>query len=196
MEATMGFFDKAKEAADRAQERRVIGPILSPEEIANAMHDEAPDDAKAKKPTARGADPKKPEKAAAEAHAVKSDAKPRQERAVSEANTTPKTAFLGSDLHFEGTLRTKRDIRIDGHTVGRIEAKNGCVAIGPGGKVESAVEARNLVVAGSLHGNVKISGKVVVRGTGRMRGELETPSLVLEEGAVVEGKVQMGKPAH
>ena len=193
----MGFFDKAKEAADRAQERRVIGPMLSPEEIANAMHDEVPDGAKAKekKPAARSADTAKPEKAEPEMRTVKSDVKPREERAESDPKTTPKTAFLGSDMHFEGTIRAKRDIRIDGHTVGRIEAKDGCLAIGPDGKVESEVEARNLVVAGSLQGDVKISGKVVVRGTGRMRGALETPSLVLEEGALVEGKVQMGKGA-
>ena len=103
----------------------------------------------------------------------------------------PKTTFLGNGVRFEGDIRTRGDLKINGQMQGRIHSREGVVVLGADAKIKAKVALRDFVVAGSFEGTVESARKIEVRSTGRLHGDLCTRRLLLEEGAIVEGKVHM-----
>lgn len=93
---------------------------------------------------------------------------------------------IGTETSFTGTLRASGSIRIDGQVNGEIVSK-GDVIVGESGRVEATVEGRNIVVAGTIHGNVGASGRLEIAATGKLYGDLSASSLVIDEGAVFHG---------
>ncbi len=99
-------------------------------------------------------------------------------------------SVLGPGFHWEGTLRGKGRIRLEGHFEGLIRVQ-GEVIVGPQGRVVvEEVEALTLVVAGLLQGPVKAQ-RVVLKQTGRLHGDVVTTSLEAEAGGFLKGRVQM-----
>jgi cytoskeletal protein CcmA (bactofilin family) len=102
------------------------------------------------------------------------------------------TAFIDQGSEFEGKLSFKDTVRIDGRFRGEISSENTLI-VGESGEIEASINSRTVAVSGTVVGDVKASLKVVVHKTGRVEGNIETGSLVVEEGAVIEGQVKMGK---
>jgi cytoskeletal protein CcmA (bactofilin family) len=186
MEAKMGFLEKAKEAADVSQKKRLIGPKMSPEEIAKSLHEQerAPANPEAKsRPEAE-----KPTRPALEAV----EEKPEMNETAPVQDTDPRPYRLGSAASFEGELRIDHDIEIDGRIKGTLDVSRGQLTLGENARVEADVTSHDLELGGEIVGNVKAMKTVRVLSTGRLRGELETPSLMLEKGALIEGKIRRG----
>lgn len=104
------------------------------------------------------------------------------------------TAFIDQGSEFEGKLSFKDTVRIDGRFRGEISSENTLI-VGESGEIEAAIRSRNVVVSGGVVGNVSASAKVVLHKTARINGDVETDCLVVEEGAVLNGQVKMGKGA-
>ena len=102
------------------------------------------------------------------------------------------TAFIDQGSEFEGKLSFKDTVRIDGRFSGEITSENTLI-VGESGEIEANIKSRTVAVSGTVSGNVSASAKVVVHKTGRIEGDIETGSLVIEEGAVINGSIQMGK---
>ncbi len=102
------------------------------------------------------------------------------------------TAFIDQGSEFEGKLTFKETVRIDGRFTGEISSENTLV-VGESGDVEANIVSMNVVISGSVHGDVNASRQVLVHKTGRLQGNVKTPSLVMEEGAVLNGNIVMGK---
>ncbi len=102
------------------------------------------------------------------------------------------TAFIDQGSEFEGKLSFKDTVRIDGRFRGEIASENTLI-VGESGEIEASIRSRTVAVSGTVIGDVTATAKVVVHKTGRIEGDIETAVLVLEEGAVVEGHVKMGK---
>jgi cytoskeletal protein CcmA (bactofilin family) len=102
------------------------------------------------------------------------------------------TAFIDQGSEFEGKLSFKDTVRIDGRFRGEISSENTLI-VGESGEIEAAIRSRNVVVSGSVVGNVTASAKVVLHKTARIEGDIETGCLVIEEGAALNGQVKMGK---
>lgn len=92
---------------------------------------------------------------------------------------------------FDGSYTTARDIRIEGKASGAISSA-GSVLIAEGAVVAASVEAENILVSGDLTGDVRCRGRLHVTSTGRLRGTVSTAILVIDEGAVYEGELDMG----
>ena len=92
---------------------------------------------------------------------------------------------------FEGSFATSRDIRIEGKASGTISSA-GTVVIAEGASVTATIEAEHLIVSGDLMGEVRCRGRLQVSPTGRLRGKVSTAILVIDEGAVYEGELDMG----
>lgn len=103
-------------------------------------------------------------------------------------------AFLGNGAEFEGLLCFDGTVRIDGLFKGEIQT-NDCLIIGDTGKVEAEIQVGHLVVMGKLTGNVKAGHKVEIASTGHVHGDLISPILVIQEGAVLEGNIKMDSGA-
>ncbi len=100
--------------------------------------------------------------------------------------------FSVIDRHsqFDGVFTAKRDLRIEGEVKGTIECQ-GTLFIAQGAVVAAHVEAENITVAGDLSGEVACRGRLQIMPSGRLRGKVQTRSLVVNEGAYYEGDVEM-----
>ena len=101
------------------------------------------------------------------------------------------TAFIDQGSEFEGKLSFKDTARIDGNFRGEIASENTLI-IGESGMVCACIRAKTIAVSGTVEGDVIAATKVVLHKTARLRGNVETPILVIEEGAILQGKVKMG----
>lgn len=99
-------------------------------------------------------------------------------------------AFLGSGTTYQGRLNFQGSVRIDGNFTGEI-ASEGTLVIGKDANVQGQMDVGQLVLSGRVQGEVQAAKKVVLHKTAVFVGRLTTPSLVIEEGAVVEGEVTM-----
>ena len=101
------------------------------------------------------------------------------------------SGMIGEDLQFEGILRGKGLVRIDGKVDGDRDLA-GDVHIGETGIVKvNEIRANEVIVAGRLEGNVNISGKLELSKTGIVIGEIGSKLLYLEEGGKISGKIDM-----
>lgn len=89
-----------------------------------------------------------------------------------------------------GQVNPKEDLRIDGAVVGDICSEK-TVIIGPSGEVRGNISAAFLDLYGYLYGNAGITGRTILRRSGFLHGNLDTPELEVEAGARFEGWSQM-----
>ena len=108
------------------------------------------------------------------------------------------TAFIDQGSEFEGKLSFRDTVRIDGKFCGEITSENTLI-VGESGEIEADIYSKTVSISGTVAGNVTAENKVVLHKTALITGNIETPSLVVEEGATVNGQINMtgtpGKPA-
>jgi len=98
--------------------------------------------------------------------------------------------LIGEGSVFEGKIKSKASLRIEGQLVGDIETE-GDVTIGESGKAQSNIHARNVIIAGTVRGNVTARGTLTLTGTGQLYGNTSAGSLIISEGAVFQGTSKM-----
>lgn len=98
--------------------------------------------------------------------------------------------IIGASTSFKGDLNSEGAIRIDGGYEGSVETK-GDVIIGEKGKAKATINARHILVAGELKGDIKCFGKLEINCTGKLIGDIDVESIVIEEGAVFKGNCTM-----
>jgi cytoskeletal protein CcmA (bactofilin family) len=101
-------------------------------------------------------------------------------------------AFLGAGTNYQGRLTFQGAVRIDGNFHGEVESE-GTLVIGKDAKVQGQIKVGQLVLSGKLEGEIEAGAKVVLHKTADLQGNLKTPVLMVEEGAILEGRVNMGK---
>jgi cytoskeletal protein CcmA (bactofilin family) len=99
-------------------------------------------------------------------------------------------ALLGRGSEFEGKLTFEGTVRIDGKFTGTI-VTNDVLVVGEGAKVNAEVTCGTVIVHGEINGNVKAKTAVELHHPARMRGNIETPSLMIEKGVIFEGQTKM-----
>ncbi len=98
--------------------------------------------------------------------------------------------LLGKGTEFEGKLIFEGTLRIDGKFKGEVITQ-GILAIGEGALVHAEIEADTIIVRGEVHGNLKATKKIEIKGNGKILGNINTPSLIIEAGVIFEGSCQM-----
>ena len=100
------------------------------------------------------------------------------------------TAFIDQGSEFEGKLSFRDTVRIDGKFRGEIASENSLI-VGESGEIDAEIHSKTVSISGTVHGNVIAQEKVVLHKTAQVNGDIEAPSLVVEEGAKVSGKITM-----
>ena len=100
------------------------------------------------------------------------------------------TAFIDQGSEFSGKLSFKDTVRIDGCFRGEITSQNTLV-VGETGEIMAIVRSRNVIVSGTVTGNVFATEKIVLHKTARVEGDIEAGSVAIEEGAILNGKITM-----
>ncbi|MBE7412805.1 MAG: polymer-forming cytoskeletal protein [Leptospiraceae bacterium] len=96
-------------------------------------------------------------------------------------------SIIGEGASFTGEFRLSGLIRIDGNFKGLI-VTDGKVLIGKTGFVDTDIKARVIVAGGEITGNIYASERVILLSTCRLRGDVVTPRLIIEEGVNFQGK--------
>jgi cytoskeletal protein CcmA (bactofilin family) len=101
------------------------------------------------------------------------------------------TAVLGKSVIVKGQILSREDLTIDGEVEGTVELQEHRLTIGPNGKVRASVKARELVVLGTIHGNVETSDKIDIRKEAKLVGDIKTARIVIEDGAYFKGNIDI-----
>ncbi|MBW2244730.1 MAG: polymer-forming cytoskeletal protein [Deltaproteobacteria bacterium] len=104
-------------------------------------------------------------------------------------------ANIGKSITIKGDLTGNEDLQIDGTVEGRIDLPNNQLTIGADGEVKAEVTAKAVTVIGHVTGNLTATDKIEVEGAGIVDGDVRAPRLIIQEGAVLNGAVEMGHKA-
>jgi cytoskeletal protein CcmA (bactofilin family) len=100
---------------------------------------------------------------------------------------------IGESDHFEGKLMSRQGVRILGAFSGSIESDT-YIRMADSSTVAADVTADEVVVAGRYEGNLVARGRLEIAATGHIRGDIETPRLMLHEGGFIDGGLHMTRP--
>jgi cytoskeletal protein CcmA (bactofilin family) len=100
------------------------------------------------------------------------------------------TAFIDQGSEFEGKLSFRDTVRIDGRFSGEIASENTLI-VGESGEIEATIRSNTVAISGRVTGNVIAQKKVMLHKSAVVDGNIETPSLVVEDGAVINGTLKM-----
>ncbi len=102
------------------------------------------------------------------------------------------TALLGAGTEYNGQLTFTGTVRVDGRFSGNITSE-GKLILGKEAKVEGTITVGELVVHGYLQGDVRVTRRTILHQTAQIFGTISTALLVMEEGAILQGELQMKK---
>lgn len=111
-------------------------------------------------------------------------------RTESPAKSAQIESVLGKGFQVKGTIKSKGTLRIDGACEGSIEGEAD-VIVGESALVTSEIRAKNVTVAGTVTGNITVSGRLEILQTGKVRGDVKVGTLVIAEGALFQGNCIM-----
>jgi cytoskeletal protein CcmA (bactofilin family) len=101
------------------------------------------------------------------------------------------TTVIAQDATWKGDISSEGTVHVHGRFEGAIRARNDVFVAG-GSDVNATISATNVIVAGLLKGTVRSSARFEVLPTGRVTGDVQAPTLVVHEGAIVAGQLRMG----
>jgi cytoskeletal protein CcmA (bactofilin family) len=129
-----------------------------------------------------------------------SETQPVSTRAISESESMARdikegrlSGYVGNGTVLTGETSFQAMLRIDGHLTGRVTSENGTLVIGSTGKVDANIAVAAAIVSGAVNGDIIATEKLELGRTARVVGNIQTPRLVMEDGAILEGGCMMLK---
>jgi cytoskeletal protein CcmA (bactofilin family) len=111
-------------------------------------------------------------------------------REIKEGNLS---GFVGSGTVVTGEANFKAMMRVDGHLSGRINSSAGTLIVGSNGKVDANIEVANAIIHGTVNGDIIATQRLELGRAARLNGNIQTPCLIVEQGAIFEGTSKMIK---
>jgi cytoskeletal protein CcmA (bactofilin family) len=116
---------------------------------------------------------------------------------IAARSTEPETprgsALIGKSVVLKGQIYSREDLYIDGEVEGTLELQEHRLTVGPNGKVQAGIKAREVVVIGTVHGNVEAADKIDIRKDAKLVGDIRTSRIVIEDGAYFKGSIDISK---
>ena len=127
-----------------------------------------------------------------------SETQPTTTRAVSESESLARdikegtlSGYVGNATSLTGEASFRGMLRIDGRLTGRITSEDGTLLVGTNGQVEADIEVAVAVINGTVNGDIIATERLEMGRAARVKGNIQTPSLMIEQGAVFEGSCRM-----
>ena len=105
------------------------------------------------------------------------------------------TARLGASLHIKGEISGNEDLHIDGTVEGLVQLDDRKLTVGASAKLTADVVAREVVVYGSVKGNLRARDRIEIKKDGSVVGDLTTARIMIEDGAYFKGSIEIDKNA-
>lgn len=103
------------------------------------------------------------------------------------------SGYVGSGTVLTGETTFQAMLRVDGHLTGRIMSETGTLIVGASGQVDANIAVAAAVINGTVNGDIIATEKLQLGRTARIVGNVQSPRLVLEDGAILEGNCTMLK---
>ena len=104
------------------------------------------------------------------------------------------SGFVGSGTVITGESSFKSLLRVDGRFSGRINSTTGTLIVGAGGQVDANIEVAVATIHGVVNGDIIAGQRIELGRAAKLNGNITTPSLVIEQGALFEGSCKMVQP--
>src|SRR3569833_1404588 len=111
-----------------------------------------------------------------------------------ETGTRGGPAILGKNVTVKGQIFAREDLTIDGEVEGTVECHEHRLTIGPNARVQAGLKAREIVIQGSIHGNVDATDKIDIKKEAKLVGDIKTSRIVIEDGAYFKGSIDISQP--
>jgi cytoskeletal protein CcmA (bactofilin family) len=126
------------------------------------------------------------------------EAAPVSNRAMTESESLARdikegtlSGFVGGGTDVTGEANFKAMMRVDGHFSGRITSSSGTLIVGANGKVDANIEVAIAQIHGTINGDIIATQRLELGRAAKVTGNIHTPSLVIEQGAIFEGSCKM-----
>lgn len=123
---------------------------------------------------------------------------PQTTRAITETESLAReikdgtmSGFVGGGTVLSGEAVFKGMLRVDGHLTGRINSEKGTLIVSSGGRVDADIEVATAKINGVVNGDIIASERLELGRTAEVHGNVQTPVLVIEQGAIFEGNCRM-----
>jgi cytoskeletal protein CcmA (bactofilin family) len=104
-------------------------------------------------------------------------------------------ASIGKSVEIRGEVKGGEDLIVEGRVEGTITLTESRLTVGASARVDADVSARDVVILGTLNGNVYASVRVELRKGGNLTGDIHAARLSIEEGSIFTGKVDLTQTA-
>lgn len=129
-----------------------------------------------------------------------SDSAPASSRAISESESMARdikegrlSGFVGNGTVLTGETEFQAMLRVDGHLTGKVSSDTGTLIIGSTGLVDANIAVAAAMINGTVNGDIYASDRIQLGRTACVTGNIQTPRLIIEDGALLEGSCSMIK---
>lgn len=106
-----------------------------------------------------------------------------------------KENYLGETFVIRGELTGSQDVTIDSRVEGKIDLRNQVLRVGAKARIQADIQAANVIIAGSVVGDVVAWDRVEITPAGSVVGSIRSSRISIADGARLKGSVEMVKPA-
>jgi cytoskeletal protein CcmA (bactofilin family) len=99
-------------------------------------------------------------------------------------------SLLGKGAEMNGEIAFTNGLRVEGIIKGKVRSE-ATLEIGPGGLVDAEVRVRRIGISGEFHGVIYAADRVEIHKDGKVYGDIFSPCLIIEAGAVFDGRCNM-----
>src|SRR5215210_6543777 len=103
------------------------------------------------------------------------------------------SGFVGNGTELTGEANFKGMLRVDGHLSGKVHSEEGTLIVSTNGLIDANIEVAIAQIHGTVNGDIIASKRIEMGRVAKVTGNIQTPSLVVEQGAVFEGSCRMMK---
>lgn len=104
-------------------------------------------------------------------------------------------AMIGPSIFLRGDITGDEDLVIQGRVEGKVELKQHNVTVGKSGRVKADILGKIISIEGEVEGNLLAEDKIIIRQSGKVRGNITAPRVNLEDGAKFKGSIDMDSKA-
>ena len=101
-------------------------------------------------------------------------------------------AIIGETMRIKGEIYSKDELQIDGEVQGKLESESR-LTVGPKGRADASIKAAEVVVGGTVKGNVEAIQRIVLRKGANLVGDVKTAGIVIEDGAYFKGGIDIAR---
>jgi cytoskeletal protein CcmA (bactofilin family) len=100
-------------------------------------------------------------------------------------------AIIGPSITIKGDVTGDEDLVIQGRVEGKVDLAQHNVTVGANGRIKANILGRSVTVEGEVEGDLHAEEQIAIRKSGKVRGNVSAPRVIIEDGAMFKGSIDM-----